>query len=350
MTGSAAADRIRARLDAPGQVTQMIDAAAEWGTGFLDKLRQDALGTLEQCDDIAIVKLSAQQSVQTSCSIAGMYLGETTPPRLAVAEATRARMQFTVLHEFGHHLQQTTETLGDSLLDRDDGGAALEEAACDLFAAQVLIPDDIVERVLGSGTPAATDLVRLWSETEASRAAICVVGVQRLATDGMVLVLDGDGVVEFCATRGRAPVRRGTDQSGTELFTAMRKAVRGTAEAETTFSYRDGIRGLPMWAQASEAGTGHWIVVAAESHVPWRSIALPSTARVLHGRWWTCELCGHSWEVFTAFHDCGSPVCPDCGRCNCRLALKEKTCTECFTVKPAHQFEADSDKCIDCVS
>ena len=48
---------------------------------------------------------------------------------------------------------------------------ALEEAACNGFAAQLLIPEQLTDRHIGSAGPTAHDIVDLWRDSNASRQA-----------------------------------------------------------------------------------------------------------------------------------------------------------------------------------
>lgn len=347
MTTQETVNRIRARIDAPERVEAMLEEVRAISPDFIDDLRTDPLAALEQFPDIQVRYLQPQEMNGATCSIAGLYLSDTTPPTLSIADAARPRMSFTALHEFGHHLQQTTDIVNSSIM-REDGGIALEEAASDLFAAQILVPDHLVEQFLPEGTPAATDLAELWVHADASRAAVAVLGVQRLQTDGFVLVLNIAGLVEFCATRGLPPLRRRSDQSRTEIVAAMRGTSTSSVARRTRFEYRDGIRGAELWAQAARVGAEYWIVVAAESSVPWEKLALPSFDVQVTGRWYECEFCHHGWMNFSAAHDCGTPVCPECDRCGCRHALKERTCPDCGLVKPVHLFDPGAKVCRDC--
>ncbi|GGR27423.1 hypothetical protein GCM10010196_21270 [Agromyces mediolanus] len=347
MTTRDTANRIRARLDAPAQVEAMLDEVRAISPDFLRDLRADPLLTLDQYPDVELSYLNPQDFYDQHCSIAGMYINTVTPPRLSVATATAERMRFTALHEFGHHLQQTT-AIADTTVLRDDGGVALEEAACDLFAAKILLSDELVDSVLPTGTPSATDVARLWASADASRSAVAVTAAQRLTVDGYVAVIGSDGTVEFCATRGLPPLRRGSNQQTAEIVRALRVATQNTVERLTRFQFRDGIRGAELWAQAARAGNGYWFVVAAESGVPWKQLALPSFEAEVTGRWHVCEFCGHGWMNFSRAHDCGTPICPECTRCGCRNALKERLCSGCGFIQPAHLFNEGSSVCRDC--
>lgn len=177
------------------------------------------------------------------CSVAGTYRDEEDPPLLAIAAAASAgRQAFTALHEFGHHLQQTEDMLTDRLLSQPDKGFELEEAACDGFAAAVLLPDELVETYIDQSGPTGPGIVDLWQASSASRAAVCVRAAQHLPSPGHVVLLDPAGTVSFAASTGLPSVRRGSDQSSIET---VREALtrQGGATGRTRLCYRDGIVG-----------------------------------------------------------------------------------------------------------
>ncbi|WP_313540689.1 ImmA/IrrE family metallo-endopeptidase [Leifsonia aquatica] len=343
------ASRIRARLDARRHVDAIFEAAEEMYPGIVDELRVDAVVAVPTATEVDLVLLTPQQQDEAECSIAGMYFGESVPPRIGVAEAPGPRMRFTVLHEFAHHIQQNSN-LADAIADGTAYGRALEERACDEFASRILLPDDEVTAAFGGGTPSATAVRRFWADHRASRAAVCVAAAQHLDDDGYVMVLDATGVVTFASTKGDLPpIRRGSNQAESELGVAIRSTAKEVVAERSRFRFTGGVnKGEELWAQAARAGD-YWFVVESRSRVPWVKVALPSFAKRVVGQWWTCEFCGHSWQNFAAPHEaCGTPICPECERCSCRLAMKQQVCENCFTEKPIHMFQTGSVICDDC--
>ena len=300
------------------------------------------------------VSVQVEESLGGGCSVFGAYDPKQDSALIRVVTSSKPRMRFTALHELGHHLQQTDLQLAMRLAEQGDKGWTLEEAACDAFAAEILLPAREVEVTLGSGNPSAVDLTRLWRRSEASRAAVCTAGWQRLETDGIVGLIRGDGVVEFSRTRGLPPLGRDSDQHTGELAANIaRSQLSDVVQGKTRLMYRGGtIRGADeLWVQAAWAGDDYWMFVGATQSVPWEKLSLPSIQSAVAGYWWTCELCGHLWEVFEPKHAvCGHPVCEECSRCGCVLNRPEKQCTECFLVKSAALFADGSDVCKDCTN
>src|SRR5205823_4926986 len=123
---------------------------------------------------------------------------------------------------------------------------------------------------------------------------------QQLGSPGHVLLLDGDGAVNFCATRGEFRLARGSDQSSTEIWRAFQRTRRSTAQAKTRFVYREGIQGGELYAEATSID-GYTVVVAVTDGAPWERLALSSTSEAVVGGWHTCLVCA---ETFRSFELC----------------------------------------------
>jgi len=346
-------ERIRARLDAPSQVALMLLELERRSPGAVEELREDPIAWLQAWNELDLRLLGPQPDMPADsphCDVEGGYRATTPLPRIGVGHSTPARMNFTAVHELGHHLQRTTDELVDNLGVRDDLGEALEEAACDAFAAAVLIPEETASVLLGAATPSATDVTALWRSLPAvSRQAIVVRASKNLETDGHVILLTDDGVVEICGSRGAFRLPRGSDQSNTAIWDAFVRTRGVTAEIRTRFRYSNGLEaGETMYAQATAIGQGHVVIVAAVERVPWQ-LSVYQHTQVQYGTLWTCERtsCGATFEATTRCKSCGTPVCPECDYCVCRK-VEEFTCTECFLIKPIVDQSAEASVCVDC--
>lgn len=293
---------------------------------------------------------TGRQSTGPSCSVAGVYIADEQPPVLAVAAATSAgRRAFTVLHEFGHHLQRTQTVLMDLLLQQPDGGILLEEAACDAFAAEILLPRDLVDRFIDKRGPTGPNVVDLWRASDASRAAVCVRAAQRLPAPGHLVLLDSDGTVSFAASMGLPPVKRGSQLGdiGTVRDAYLRS---GRATGRTRLRYRDGILGEELHAQVVPMG-GYRLLVAVTDSAPWETFSLPSVRSGPVATAWVCEHpdCGKEFHSFDPrCSRCHRPACPECGRCGCEPRVRERTCAGCFQRLPVSLFDGSSTRCRDC--
>lgn len=344
------AERIRAHSSAETQSRRMVEIFVESQPEIFEIITSDFREGIAQWPGLELTILDEQGDGEGGCSVAGAYLWQQVPKIIGVAKASPARMRFTGLHELGHHIQRSNDELLEILLDRPDQGRTLEEAACDLFAARLLLPQQDIDAILGDSTPTALAVLQLWRGHSASRAAAAVAAVQKLSTDGHILILNGAGAVEFAASRGLPRIGRRSDQSQTEIGRNLLASQRDQLQGKTRFAYQILLQGEQLWYQAVHDGIDYWFVVAATASVPWEPIALPLlTEKAVQGYWWTCEMCGHVWESYAAKHQpCGTPVCPACDRCNCRTtALKVRMCEECFLEKSVNEFVGDSRVCVE---
>src|SRR4051794_40680097 len=166
---------VRVRRDVVRRQAQaMLPALDTVLPGRRDDLGRDPVEVLRTWPAVAYREVPAADT-GSRCSVAGAYYGTEDPPLLTVADAASpGRRAFTALHELGHHLQQSDLDLAD-LVDLHDGNAdQFEDAACDAFAADVLLPAERVARHLPGGTPTADHIVALHRDATASRAAVCV--------------------------------------------------------------------------------------------------------------------------------------------------------------------------------
>jgi Zn-dependent peptidase ImmA (M78 family) len=336
--------KILARLRVAERVEAMLAIVRDRDPNLLERLRLDAIKEMRTWTTVVLKEL--QQSPKSECNIAGVYLSEAVPPEIGVfVSLSKRRASFTALHEFGHHLQLYPE-LVDQLGDQPDRGRVLEEMTSDAFAAKVLIPDDLIAKHLGTGTPTARQVVALWQAGAASRAAVCVAAVQRLESPGHVILLDDYGIVDFSASHLEFPLRRGIGQTEAEVMKLWAQTQRSTVEAKSRFSYRDGTKGQELYAQATDMG-GYTVVVAVVDKAPWERLALSSREERVLTRWHTCEACEYIFLARERCEICKQPRCPECAWCDCKK-LKEKVCVGCDMLKSVHLFADGKDVCRDC--
>lgn len=326
---------------------QMLDVLETARPEASSALQADAISELGSWNDVRLLAVPESQT-DSGCSVAGAYV-EDVPPVIAFAQsASRGRQQFTALHELGHHLLRTTGWLADILVAEDDDGLSLEETACNSFAGQVLLPENLVDAKVGEDGPTAPDVVALWRASEASRAAACVGASERLVAPGHIILLDREGLVSFATSRALPPARRGSDQGA---IAVVREALRRTpmqARGKTQLSYRDGIAGDELYIQCAEMD-GYVVAVLVTDHAPWEGFSPPS---VQQGPTAPTRLCDHCGEEFSTFRPpcprCQVPRCPACSRCECTVAAATRQCTTCFVTKPLAMFNGASTDCLDC--
>jgi hypothetical protein len=343
------ATRVDPKLVA-AQTTAMLDELEARRPGAVAQLRQHSVEVLAAWSEV-VVRQVPEYDVDAECTVAGGYLGDQAPPIIAVAESlSPGRRSFTALHELGHHLQKTTTALAQILVTQPDFGHALEEAACNSFAAAILIPGELVHRHIDEAGPTAHSIVALWRDpsVSASRAAVCARVAERLRSPGHVLLLDGSGTVTFGASRGFPPARRDSDQSSIAVVRQTLDDPSRAHSGQTAIAYRDGITGQTLYAQAKNMG-GHVVLVAVADHPPWDAeFRLPTPDTGPKAQWWTCTNCDHGfWAFGKRCPTCGAPRCEECGQCDCP-AVAERCCSNCFILYPLPMFDGASTRCRDC--
>lgn len=322
------------------QALRMLEVLDHGRPGARDALAASAWSELEHWDGLQL-RLVPDSQTDERCSVAGGYVHTTVPPTLTVTNSlSPGRRSFTVLHELGHHLQKNNIPLARAVRSQPADTDVFEDAACDAFAARVLITDDILAAVLTDRSPTAATLARLFEETEASRAACCARAVEYLGTRGVVAVIDKTGRVRFA--RGHGDVigpARGTDQSDSPLIKAALASSADARHDHTYFTYRTGNRSSEMYGDAAWAGD-YLLVVAVLDRPGWKAFApsrdIPRAYVPKLDGW--CEICQEPFTVTDRCTGCGQGRCP-AGHCGCSTA-KEKTCDRCFYVKHISQFPA----------
>lgn len=247
--------------DAARALVARLEARSQ---GSVQRLGSDPLGVVGSWSGINLV-MTNEREVGTGCSVSGSY--DYDSGRVVVGQASsRGRRFFTVLHEFGHHLQQHEEESVQLLEKEEDNGRALEDDICDAFAAEVLLPDEIVDRFVNQKGPTAYDVVDLIHGSSASREACCVRAVQRLPGRGYVMLCDRSGLAIFTASTTGYPVRRNTPQLGNEV---VESAVRSrTGRQLSRVRFPSGALSPKYYADAAVDGD-YLIAVLVEHMAPW---------------------------------------------------------------------------------
>lgn len=350
----------------------VLDSLVQSGELDLDRLSSDPVSELAAWSQVDLRLLHEDRDLEATvegaagaprCSVAGTYYPATRDqlPTIAVVRSmSGARDAFTVLHEFGHHIQRTDDDLIDALGDLDpDLSVVVEDAVCDHLASSILIPDETVARVVGTRGPTAPEVVELHSRTGASRAAVCVRAAQLLQRPGHVLLLDEDDRVQFSSSRSLFPLRRRSDQSTASVIRRARASLREggsgrVTDNDTRFTYRDGaFEGESLYAQSAAFDNGYLVVVAVLEKPPWTdTFVMPKAQTGPQTRWHTCERpgCGHEFQAWNGPHElCGVPECPECGYCGCTPGrVAERDCPGCFQRHPEAMFEDGSERCRNC--
>jgi len=339
------------RGEASAQAERMLEVLERDWPGSRVALQDDALAELGRWREIQVRTVPDSQA-DRRCSVAGGYVHTTTPPTLTVTTSLSLRRQgFTALHELGHHLQKNDIDLAVAVRAQRADITDFEDAACDAFAARVLLPDSLLPDSVSRRSPTAADVVALFDRSRASRAACCVRIAERLAGHGVISLLDPAGEVLFAVGRGDIfPPARGGDQSRTPLVSQALKAFADTRHDSTHVLYRNGSTSAALYGDAAWCD-GYLVMVAVTDRPGWRAFAppRPDTGKVIPRYQEWCELCEEEFPAADRCGRCRRPRCP-VGHCGCTVT-SERTCVKCFMKKHPSQFaDSTADICTECGS
>jgi IrrE N-terminal-like domain len=332
------------RSVAPAQARRLV---ARLDPDVMELLAVEPAETVEHRLGIGVV-YRPEAAVRSGCSVDGSYQ-EGPPPRITVAmTASVGRCNFTILHELGHDRAQNDPEVVNLLAAEPDGGGRLEEQIADAVAAELLLPDRLVDEVIGARGPTAAEVADLFDRSQASREACCVRAAQRIGGAGYVMLAEGD-TARFTAT-ANTPYRvaRGTPQGSDHPI--ARAARLGAARGEARVRFRSGAWSDAMHIDAV-AREGYVFAVLVAGRAAWQPLSLLSERPgpiEYHG---SCPFCHDhfsTWERPCA--ECGDPRCPNCERCSCAAAVARgsRQCSRCHLVQPRHLFHGTGTICDDC--
>jgi Zn-dependent peptidase ImmA (M78 family) len=337
------------RAEASAQAERMLEVLDQDWPRSRERLQDDALTELGRWQDIQVRTVPDSQA-DRRCSVAGGYVHTTTPPTLTVTMSLSTRRQcFTALHELGHHLQKNDIDLAVAVRAQRADITDFEDAACDAFAARVLLPDDLLPVLVSGRSPTAADIAGLFERSRASRAACCVRIAERVAGHGVITLLDHSGKVLFAVGRGDIfPPARGSDQSRTPLVCQALQEFTNTRHDCTHILYRNGSTSAALYGDAAWCDD-YLVTVAVTDRPGWKAFAppRPGTGKVISGYQEWCELCEEEFSAVDRCDRCRQPRCP-VGHCGC-TAARERMCQQCFLKKPPSQFATPTtDICTEC--
>lgn len=332
----------------------LVDSLEQESPALLEELRDGPFETVRRWPGVSttVYDLGSRPANRSRCSVYGYYLEHRKPPEIGIAQATSLRrMNFTALHELGHHLQPDHPEVGLALAELDDEWRGLEDRICDAFAAEILLPDELVTPVLADDRlgPTASQVADLFDRSRASRAACCVRAAQHLHVDGWVILSDRDGQVLFAAAANHEfRLAPGTVQPESSIITMA--GLRGSAQGLSPVTYPSG-KTSPHFNTDAVADGDYVFAVMSLGATPWNPAPVPPRLRRPGGVPTVCVNpgCGHEWVDFDAPCDkCGERRCPQCDRCGCVPAVERRLCTGCYIDRSVNEFLAGSDLCEQC--
>lgn len=321
----------------------------------LDLLREDALEAISIVTPEITLRIVDQAPGDDSCDVEGHYdeVGRTVIVRRATS---RRRTWFTTLHELGHDRARRHPEVARAIAQLSlDAGRRYEEDIANAFAAKILIPDEVLDAVMGDGEPTAVAVAELFGDTrvQGSREACCVRVAQRMRGNGYVVLAEGS-TVRFCATVGSTyRVARGATQDQGHLL--ERAAEQGLAtDNHVVLRHGSGATTPPFAGQAVSDGKYVLAVLTDATNLPWGGWVPPRDTQPSSGppEIW-CYECD---EIVEAWQRCDTDqshrVCAVCNWCACRASkakLRERTCKECTVPKHIELFNEHPEICRDCL-
>ncbi len=262
------------------------------------------------------------------------------------------RENFTLAHEVGHWLVEQCEELYDWLADRDEPQRMLE-TLCDRIAQHLLLPEALINSVIGAGPIRANQVLELHKLSEASR-PVCVIALaKRLSCCGAVLLIHRERA-EVTYASVKPDVEEGWPTvfpwpghgvSAGHPFLGMRaggaltrrtywEAPWGSQREYYADAVCEGSRVIAVLADIDIWGAEHLHIDEQRDFDRRPSSQVTCCGRTVTVRGYPCD-------------ECGQHFCTRCGRCNCdRRAEREGTCLGCFLRFQRHLLVEG--RCEDC--
>lgn len=255
------------------------------------------------------------------------------------------RQNFTLAHELGHWIVDRDSGLFDWIADQADPAAVLE-SMCDQIAQRLLLPDGLVESVVGAAPVRARHVQDLFDQSQASRQA-CAIGISRqIAGLGAVVLIDQvDGHVDH------ASIKPDPDEGWPEVFPwrgqvldanhPLRAATTGTSLTRRML-WRD------SWGRSAEfyvdavIGERQITAVLAGSDVWQLDHMQVLQRREFDARPTQSVYCCGQQRTFRGYAcaNCNEGYCPSCKRCRCeRSAQRETNCVVCNSLVQTHLLQ-----------
>lgn len=326
---------------------------------LLQAFTADELTRLRDNPFAAISEVHPQVRIQvvdyqlaSDCSVEGEYHEPTRHITVHQASSYR-RTKFTALHEFGHDQARHTDAVARLLATQvHEGGLRFEESVANAFAAAILVPEFVVDDVVGNTALTADTVVALFRDERiaGSREACCVRVAQRMRGNGYVLLAQADHLLFVAAVGSTYAVASGAMQGHDHLVARAGTSGRATADA-VTLRHRTGTYTPPFAGQAVEDDGFVFAVLTDATRLPWGGWTPPVDRRPNAPEVF-CEECDAVSEAWQRCEAAPSHrVCSTCGWCLCRATaprVAEQQCNRCFLTKRIDLFVSGSTTCLDC--
>ena len=160
----------------------------------------DPIGGIEDLDYEVVAEpaLTSQRGAGGWCD--GMSFADQNTVMYAPTPGSK-KENFTLLHEVAHILVENDDDALIWLADCDNYEVELERL-CEQIAAALVVPEDLIDEVVGTGPPTGEDLKTLVTRSAASGPACTIALSSRLSSGAVVLIDRIAGTVIHSALRG----------------------------------------------------------------------------------------------------------------------------------------------------
>lgn len=292
-------------------------------------LRSDPWAALDAMPALTIV---VQDDLPSGACGGGYY--DRSTATIYVHPASPRRNNFTLLHEYGHHLQQNHEEWAYVLLDdvHPLNRRKVEEQVCDQIASEILLSSVAEEHVDPFVQSPALVMAHLFENSGASRSATLrhVAAALKHQTKWILVVANSEGRVQAAeCTYEQFPPKRGMIQPG---------FARLATEAESGLVRRNFVEGMvyqggrELHEMKVEAVLDHTGAYAFLALTPIERFGLGTIASA----WYSCDRNGCATEDYCAEPDsewceaCKEPRCLGCGDCRCERTVQASRCSTCY--------------------
>jgi Zn-dependent peptidase ImmA (M78 family) len=323
----------------------LVEAAEAVSELPVTALRDDPIRAIDEFPNILL--RYSDNTITTSCQFHGRYTFR--PPTIYVTRSSnRARDNFTVLHEYGHHLQKHSAEWVYQVLTKlkPFDRALLEENVANAFASLVLVPDALLLANF-KGTVTAEHLASVHAASSASRHVVLRRAIELADGPTCLVVTDTAGKVRAAESNseelyqppknshqpdlerlsgeaGYGATGRGYTRQGLQYST-------GTARSDLqieTHSDNTGVYYFHVLTPTYRFGTQQW----DEEDVECSNAACERTFRAYPSR---------------RHETCGGFRCPDCNQCACERR-PAAVCLRCFTELSTAEVAAGKREHDDC--
>lgn len=308
--------------------------------GLAASLRANPRATVES--EIAVEE---RTELPGDCNGGGYYSAKSRT--IYLHPASPRRNNFTLIHEFGHHQVQRIEDLNFALLDLSPDVAKLaEEAICDEFASEILVPLDSFSIQEVESHPARL-AASLYRKTAASRSAVIKRIEKKLPKSArwIFIVLDSRGCVTFSTTTySDSPPRKESSQPFLHSLALSAASGPIVRPLERALSYSNGsyLGDLTAYAAPDHEGSYTFIALTPTSRFGPGNIYRPD---------YDCSNPGCNETFFAGpkckrCFKCKEPLCPSCGTCACSDSLPtNQYCPKCRLLLSPEEIKYSNHEC-----